>query len=121
MYRLISISCDPASEELDTCVHKLGHGVGDGGLEALDETAVSPHPGEAAPHHPAQSQDFEACHVIASHYDLQPPLAGLFQCLVEFRSGVGTIGEDVAQPGEGPLDRCEQRRRTVAVYRVWAA
>ena len=31
------------------------------------------------------------------------------------RSGVGAIGEDVAQPGEGPSDRGEQRRRTVAV------
>ena len=60
-------------------------------------------------------QDLEARHVVASLDDLQRPLADLFQRLAEFRSGVVAIGEDVAQPGEGPSDRGEQRRRTVAV------
>ena len=86
-----------------------------GGLEVFGETAVATEPGKGALHHPTPGQDLEARHVVASLDDLQRPLADLFQRLAEFRSGVGAIGEDVAQPGEGPSDRGEQRRRAVAV------
>ena len=112
---LISKPCDPSCEELDACDHEPGLGAGDGGLEVFGETAVATEPGKGALHHPTPGQDLEARHVVASLDDLQRPLADLFQRLAEFRSGVGAIGEDVAQPGEGPSDRGEQRRRAVAV------
>ena len=115
MNRLILKSCDFTREELDACDHEPGLGAGDGGLEVLGETAVASQPGEGAAHHPTPGQDFETRHVVASLDDLQRPPADLLQRLVEFRSGVGAIGEDVPQSGEGRADRGEQRRCSVAV------
>ena len=108
---LISKSCDPSGEALDACDHEPGLGAGDGGLEVLGETAVAPQPSKGALHHPTPGQHLEARHVVASLGDLQRPLADLLQRLGEFRSGVGAIAADVAQPGEGRSDRGEQSAR----------
>ena len=105
MICLLSKSCDPSREQLDACDHEPGLGTSDGGLEVLGETAVAPQPGQGALDHPTPGQHLETRHVVASLDDLQRPLANLFQRRGEFRSGVGAIGEDVAQPGKA--DRIE--------------
>ncbi len=117
---LISSSCDPSNEKLDACDHKPSLCTGDGGFEILGEPAIVTEPGEGALHHPSPGQELEALRGIGTLDDLQRPLAKLLQRLLELRSGIGTVGDDMAQPGKRRADRSRQQRRAVAVLNVGA-
>lgn len=74
MNSLISGSCNPPREELNTCDHEPSLGAGDGSLEVLGETAVASEPSKGALHDPTPGQDREAGHVLASLEDFQRPI-----------------------------------------------
>ncbi len=97
---LISSSCDPSNEKLDACDHKPSLCTGDGGFEILGEPAIATEPGEGALDHPSPGQEVEALRGIETLDDLDRPLAKLLQRLLELRSGIAAVGEDMAQPGK---------------------
>ena len=58
-------------------------------------------PSHAKMRDPASGEDFEAFCVIGTLDDLKRPLSNPVECAPQFRPGIGTIGEQMAQPGTG--------------------
>ena len=117
---MFSGSCQPAGQELNAGEEEPCLGAGDGCFEVLGQAAVAVEPGQGTFDHPAARYHFEALRGIGPLDDLQGPLTQPSQRVLEFRSGIGAVGEDMAQPREGVTDGSKHRRGAVAVLNVRA-
>src|ERR1700737_890732 len=73
-------------------------GTGDRSLKVFGQAAVAIEPSESAFDHPPPGKHDEAGSV--SFDDLDRPAAVSGQGIPQFDAGIGTVGEEVAQPGE---------------------
>ena len=89
-------------------------------FSVLSQSTAASKPGEGRFHDPAAQQNFKALGAIGTFDDLHRPIANLFQSPAQFRTRVGGIGKDMAQPGKGMADRLEHIRRAVPVLDIGA-
>jgi len=100
MISMISTSCEPSNEDLDTGDHDPSLCAGDGGLEVLGETTVASEPGEGAFDHPALGLGLEGADTLGSRHDLDRPPAEIGDRIEQLVAAIDAVGEDVPQLGE---------------------
>ena len=93
-------------------------GGGDAGLEVLGEPSIAVQPSQCALDHPAARYDIETARTSRALDNLQGPPTDPLQSRRELGAGIGTVGEDVTQPGEGVADGREHRGGAVAILDV---
>ena len=67
---------------------------------------------------PAAGQDFEADRIGHAPHDFDAPSAEFSECFAELITGIGAVGEEVAQPGEEVVDGFDNKRRTITVLHI---
>ena len=103
-------------EELDASDVEPSLGTGDRSLEVFGQAAVAIEPSEGTFDHPATGKHDEAGSV--SFDDLDGPAAELGESFGQFVPGIGTISEEVAQPGEEIVNGLDNDRRAIAVLNL---
>src|SRR6202011_1726290 len=104
------------NEELDASQVEPSLGTGDRSLKVFGQAAVAIEPSERSFDHPAAGKHDEAGSV--SFDDLDRPAAELGESLRQFVAGIGTIGEEVAQPGEEIVNGFDDERGAIAVLNI---
>ena len=104
------------NEELDASEVEPSLGTGDRSLKVFGQAAVAIEPSESAFDHPPAGKHDEAGSV--SFDDLDRPAAELGESLRQFVAGIGTIGEEVAQPGEEIVNGFDDERGAIAVLNI---
>ena len=100
-------------EVLDASDVEPSLGTGDRSLEVFGQVAVAIEPSEGTFDHPVTGKHDEAGSV--SFDDLDGPAAELGVSFGHFVPGIGTISEEVAQPGEEIVNGLDNDRRAIAV------
>jgi hypothetical protein len=91
-------------------------GTGDRSLKVFGQATVAIEPGERPFDHPPAGKHDEAANV--SFDDLDRPAAESGESLGQFVPGIGTIGEEVAQPGEEIVNGFDNERGAIAVLNI---
>src|ERR1700724_2725 len=104
------------NEELDASEVEPSLGTGDRSLKVFGQAAVAIEPSESAFDHPPAGKHDEAGSV--SFDDLDRPAAESGESLRQFVAGIGTIGEEVAQPGEEIVNGFDDERGAIAVLNI---
>ena len=88
-------------EELNAGDEEPRLGGGDAGLEVLGEPSIAVQPRQCALDHPAAREDIETSRTSRALDNLQGPPTDPLQSRRQLGAGIGTVGEDVTQPGKG--------------------
>jgi len=91
---------------------------GDGFLPVSCQASATPELCEGAFDDPPSGENFEVFGGIGALDDFERPLSDPVQCAAQFRSGIGGIGEQVAQSWAGMAYGLQHRRRAVAVLNI---
>ena len=69
---------------------------------------------------PSGAAELEAFGLIGALDDLNRPIPEMLEGIAQLRPTIGTVGEDVTQPGAGLADGLEHRRRPVSILNIGA-
>src|SRR4051812_48831315 len=86
--------------------------------KSFRQASVAVQPGEGAFDHPTPGQQDKALGGVRPLDDLDGPFAELFEGALQLVTGVGGIGEDMAQPGKGAANALQQVWRAITVLYV---
>ena len=103
-------------EELDAGDIEPSPGTGDRSLKVFGQPAVAIEPSEGPFDYPAAGEHNEAGSV--SFDDLDRPAAEFGESFGQFVPRIGTIGEEMAQPGEEIVNGFDNERGAVAVLNI---
>lgn len=115
MSAVFSGPCKPSGEHADVCDVDPGLCGFDGALEVLGQPSAPAEPCKGSLDDPSTRQDLEAFGAVRPLDDLHRELADLLQGAPQFRAGIASISEDMAQPRPALEDGCQDGRRAVAI------
>src|SRR6202051_3880248 len=118
MITVFSGPCEAAGKQADAGDEEPSLGAGDGSLEVLGETALTPEPSEGAFDDPAFALRLEGTNLLGSSDDFNHPSAERGDRIAQLVAAVDAVGKDVLQLREALPQSGEQRHCAVIVLNI---